>query len=417
MYHTRRGLTIILLQPALLTPLTGPPESGIISSMKDENIKTGPALALCPDYEPETVRKALETVIEAAGGLDWVKPGMRVGIKLNLCTARKPEAAATTHPVPAAELTRMLVERGAEVVLGDSPGGPFAAPLIHRLYETTGLRLCQEAGGKLNEDFGHTEVEYPEGKSLRRFACVDWLRSCDAVINFCKLKSHGMMGMTAAVKNLYGVIPGTQKSEYHFRHEDPMNFADMLIDLNEYVRPCLCLCDAVEIMEGNGPTMGTPRRFGLLLAGRDPYRLDRLCAALLGLKEREIPYLEAAKRRGLLASEEPELAAMAAPYALRDFQRSGATSSWFARSEEDRGLRKLLKQGMYVVFRSRPKPGKDCVGCGKCARDCPASAITIRKGRARIDRKACIRCFCCQEFCPTGAMKVQRSPAARLVGR
>ena len=382
-----------------------------------EKENTAPVLAPCIDYSPETVRRALENVIGAAGGLGWVKPGMRVGIKLNLCAAKPPEAAATTHPVLAAELTGMLRERGAEVVLGDSPGGPFVPALMHRCYEAAGLRLCEEAGGRLNEDFGWSEAEFPEGKSLRRFACVDWLRDCDEVINFCKLKSHGMMGMTAAVKNLYGVIPGTHKSEYHFQHEDPQRFADMLVDLNEYVRPRLCLCDAVEIMEGNGPTMGTPRHLGLLLAGRDPYRLDRLCAALLGLKEREIPYLEAARRRGLLADAEPDITAMAAPYALKDFRRSGATASWFARSEEDRGLRKLMKQGMYLLFRSRPVPGRDCVGCGKCVRDCPAAAITMEKGRAKIRRRACIRCFCCQEFCPTGAMRVQRSLAARLLGR
>ena len=376
-----------------------------------------PTLVPCADYAPETVRRALETAIAAAGGLDWLRPGMRVGVKLNLCAAKKPEAAATTHPVLAAELTRILTGRGAQVVLGDSPGGPFVAPLLHRLYDTAGLRACEAAGGMLNEDFGYTEVEYPEGKTLRRFAYVDWLRECDAVVNFCKLKSHGMMGMTAAVKNLYGVIPGTYKSEYHYRHEDPMDFADMLVDLDEYVRPVLHLCDAVEIMEGNGPTMGTPRHLGLLLAGTDPYRLDRLCAALLGVREQEIPYLEAAKRRGLLPPTDPEIAALAAPYALRDFQRSGATASWFAMSESDRGLRRLAKRGMYLIFRSRPRPDRTCTGCGKCARDCPARAITLRGGRARIDRKACIRCFCCQEFCPTGAMKVRRSLPARLSGR
>ena len=80
-------------------------------------------------------------------------------------------------------------------------------------------------------------------------------------------------------------------------------------------------------------------------------------------------------------------------------------------------MRRILKRSMYVLFRSRPQPGKDCIGCGKCAADCPAHAITIKKGRAQIDRRACIRCFCCQEFCPTGAMRVQRSPVAKLTGR
>ena len=383
--------------------------------MADKQI---PVLFPCPDYEVQTVRGALTKLVEAAGGLDWVKPGMRVGVKLNLCAAKKPEAAATTHPVLTAELTRMLVERGAEVVLGDSPGGPFVAPWIHRTYDLTGVRLCEAYGGKLNEDYGHSEVQFPEGKSLRSFPYVSWMQDCDAVISFCKLKSHGMMGMTAAVKNLYGVIPGTNKSELHYRHEDPMDFADLLIDLNEYVKPRLYLVDAVEIMEGNGPTMGTPRKLGVLLADTDPYRLDRLGALLLGLKESEIPTILAAKQRGLLAEEIPEeVRRLAAPWALRDFVRSGATASWFGRSQEDRGVRKLLKNGLYVLFRSRPKPDAGCIGCGNCARDCPAKAITIVRGKAKIDRKACIRCFCCQEFCPTGAMKVQRSWVARIVDR
>ena len=53
----------------------------------------------------------------------------------------------------------------------------------------------------------------------------------DAIIDFCKLKTHGMMGMSAAAKNMFGIIPGTFKPEYHFRYPDHKDFAKMLVDL------------------------------------------------------------------------------------------------------------------------------------------------------------------------------------------
>ncbi len=372
----------------------------------------------CADYEPEHVRAALETALAAVGGLDWVREGMRVGIKLNLCAARRPEQAATTHPVLAAELARMLAERGATPVLGDSPGEPFTGPVLHHIYNLGGYGAVREAGGELNEDFSCAEVSFPDGVTLRSFSICSWLSRCDAVISFCKLKSHGLMGMTAAVKNLYGVIPGMKKSEYHFRYPDGAAFANMLVDLNEYVKPTLCLCDAVDIMEGNGPTQGTPRRMGALLAGTDSYEMDRLCAWLLGLGEEELPYLTAAKSRGLLSPDgAPLCREEAAPFRIPDFQRSGATSGWFVTGPDDPFFRKTAKKALALLMRSRPKLYDGCTGCGHCARLCPAGAITIKNKRAVIDRRKCVRCFCCQEFCPSGAMRVQRALAARLLSK
>ena len=372
----------------------------------------------CGDYTAENVRRALTEAINAVGGLDWVKPGMRVGVKLNLCAARKPEQNATTHPVMAAELTRLLRERGAEVVLGDSPGEPYTAMVLNRVYSVGGYALAEEAGAELNRDFSHSAAEFPAGVTVTSFEYCSWLGKCDAVINFSKLKSHGLMGMTAAVKNLYGVIPGTVKSEYHFLHPDPMAFANMLVDLNEFVRPVLCLCDAVDIMEGNGPTQGTSRHMGALIAGTSPYEVDRQCAWMLGLEESEMPYLTAAKQRGLLSENgEPLCIKEAAPYRITDFVRSGATCSWFAENPEDKPARKLLKKAIAVLLRSRPALAEGCTGCGHCARLCPAGAITIKNKRAVIDRKKCVRCFCCQEFCPSGAMRVQRSAVARLLSK
>ncbi len=385
---------------------------------KDAVVINNVAVAECGTYDSAEVREALEAIVEAAGGLEWVQPGMKIGIKLNLCAAQKPEAAATTHPVLAAELTKMLIEKGAKVILGDSPGGPFVNKYINKIYNSTGLRLCEEAGGELNMNLESMEAEFPEAKSIKTFAYCKWLDECDAVINFCKLKSHGLMGITSAVKNLYGVIPGTYKSEYHFIHTDPLDFANMLVDLNEYVKPVMCFCDAVEIMEGNGPTQGTPRPMGLMMASKSPYELDRICAYLLKVKESEIPYMVAALERGLIGEYNvPADNELLNRYCVNDFVRSGATASWFIRTDKDKGVKKYLKRGLYVLMRSKPACLGDCTGCGHCAKGCPADAIVIKRGRAHIIRKKCVRCFCCQEFCPVGAMKVKRSPIARLLGK
>lgn len=371
----------------------------------------------CRDYEDANVSKAMAELLDSTGSLDWVEAGMTIGIKLNLCGAKHPDTAAVTHPALARELTRMLVARGAKVVLGDSCGGPFNWPFINRVYEATQTSSCVELGGKLNDNFGTTNVEFPDGVTLKEYTISSWLLECDEVINFCKLKSHGMMGMTGAIKNLYGTIPGTIKSEYHYRFSDPIAFANLLVDLDEHQKPRLIIVDAVDIMEGNGPTMGEPRHMGLLMAGSSPYELDRIGAALLGVSESEVPYMVAAKARGLLSEDyqSPEFDKLVEEYGIKDFKRSGATSSWFIVTDNDPAFRKFLKKGMYVLLRSKPAVYDGCTGCGHCEELCPADAIKIRNDKAHINRSKCVRCFCCQEFCPTGAMKVKRSLAAKIM--
>lgn len=44
-----------------------------------------------------------------------------------------------------------------------------------------------------------------------------------------------------------------------------------------------------------------------------------------------------------------------------------------------------------------------CVGCGKCVKDCVASALYLDGGKARL-RDGCIECGHCFAICPTGAV-------------
>ena len=374
----------------------------------------------CSCYENEVCRRALEEVLAPLGGLDFVVPGMRVGIKANLVSFMKPEEAATTHPVLLAELVKLLRERGAEVIVGDSPGGLYTAAYVKNVYRATGMYEVEKTGAILNENFSQNTARYPEAAVAHSFQYTAWLDDCDCIIDFCKLKSHGMMGMTAAAKNMFGVIPGTMKPEYHYKYPDPRDFARMLVDLDEYFKPVLSIVDGVIGMEGNGPTAGKPRYIGVVAASKSPHALDLVCARLIGLRREDVPTLEAAYERGLIPGDWSELVVTGdvEGLAVSDFDNIRTKNDLLFKNTFKGKLGVWFGKMVQFCLRSEPRVKKDeCIGCGKCGQICPASAISMKKRLPVIDRKRCIHCFCCQEFCPKGAMKVSRPLVARILNR
>ncbi len=369
----------------------------------------------CSDYESGHVEEAFRSLLVDTDALSWVKEGMKIAVKVNLVAPMKPESAAVTHPSLVRALCALLIERGAEVTVGDSPGGPFTAVWLSQVYRASGMHAVEEVGAKLNDDYSIEEVPFEEGREIRRISVAAWLRKADAVINFAKLKTHGMMGYSGAVKNLFGIIPGTMKLEYHFTHADEGRFADMLIDLNEFL-PCrLSLIDAVVGMEGNGPTAGSPRKVGVLLASPSPYALDLSALSLIGLNKNEVPTVTNAIKRGLLDEEETPPEGLS-EFRVDDFQLITERHSLQFANQLPGILGKWLGKFAEKALASRPTPEKDaCIGCKKCAEVCPAKAIVMKDKRPRIDRGLCIRCFCCQEFCPVGAMKVKRTALAKIL--
>lgn len=372
------------------------------------------AVVRCKTYNVEAVKPALEEALNAVNGLDFVMPGMKIIIKPNLVSFKKPDAAATTHPALLEALVEMLLARGADVTIGDSPGGPHSLPLLNRVYAATGMDRLEKLGAKLNRNMNEKTVDFPEGKVLKNFTYTEYLDEADAIIDFCKLKSHGMLGMSAAVKNLFGTIPGLKKPEVHYKFQNDAEFADMLVDINEYFKPRLAICDAVVGMEGNGPTAGTPRQIGAIIASKSTYYADVVGAELIGMNIDGLPTLQAAYERGF---------APASSKNLRVYGDIRALTVDDFKAPPVRGL-SFMRKGNVLHFISKAalehKPTlkkRFCVGCGECARMCPAKAIEMKNKKPHINREKCIRCFCCQEFCPRAAMVAHRPLAARVLNK
>lgn len=377
--------------------------------------------ASCPDYgQAETCIRAL---VEQMGGMGrFVRPGERIVLKANLLRPAPPESAICTHPAVVEAVAKLVKEAGGTPVICDSPGGALHKEAVLRsLYEKTGMAAAAAAAGaELSIDSSTRTVSLPEGKVLRQAEIITPVAEADGVIDLCKMKTHVLMSMTGAVKNLFGVIPGLSKVGYHATHPDHATFADVLLDLTGYVKPRLSLMDGILAMEGDGPgSSGTPRQAGLLLAAANPLALDTAAGAIMNLPRQDNPVLLAAERRGLTPCrmEDVELiGGTVEELRMADYKFPASTKSNLmdflgplARPAE-RLCKKALSQTPRI-------DGAKCVGCGICAKSCPGQAIamTAPGKKARISQKACIHCYCCHELCPQKAVELHQSWLGRLL--
>ena len=211
------------------------------------------SIVRCLDYEPEQVTRAVRQSLDLLGGIGaFVKPGNRVLLKVSLLMRRKPEKATTTHPEIVRALAELVREAGGVPLIGDSPGGYhfYTRATLASVYETCGMTdAADRSGAELNFDTEVIDVRFPEGKVIKLVKTIKPVLDADVIISIPKLKTHMMTVYSGAVKNMFGIIPGSYKAEYHLRFEDTDDFADLLIDLCRSP-PAFTVMDAVVGMEG-----------------------------------------------------------------------------------------------------------------------------------------------------------------------
>jgi len=385
------------------------------ASITTQESKPGPApvaLVPCESYEEATVTRALETALDLLGGWEPLFPESGpIYLKPNLAGPFPPERAVTTHPEVVKAMARLLQRAGRDVVLGDSPAGPARPGYLKFLYRRTGMEnLAQELGLELDLDIAPVEVKIPHPRSLRVLTLNQTFVGAPALLNLPKFKTHLFARLTGAVKNLYGAVSGIMKVAYHTRLKDPRDFALLLLDLVDYLKPRLSVVDAVVGMEGDGPTWGRPRQVGYLVAGVNPLAVDWVMSQMMGFAAEAVPLFQVAPPPpvevwgvSLGQARIPDFV-LPSPNTLED----GLEGLWW--------LPQRLKD--YLGQELLPRPAVNphlCSGCTLCEQSCPQQAIHLEEDKAMVDLDLCIRCWCCNEVCPTGAVALSRSRLGRLL--
>ncbi|HOJ33309.1 MAG TPA: DUF362 domain-containing protein [Candidatus Hydrogenedentes bacterium] len=247
--------------------------------------------------------KLTEQAIQALGGMQrFVSKGDTVWIKPNIAWNRTPEQAANTNPDVVATLVRLCLEAGAKIVkVGDNTCAD-----AKQTYPMSGIEAAvRKAGGKMvyvdNNRFRKMSIN---GEVLKEWEVYPEIIESDLVINVPVVKHHSLSTATLCMKNYMGVIGGS-RGQWH------QDFAGYLCDMTAFMKPRLCVLDAVRILTANGPTGGNVadvKRMNTIAAGTDIVALDAFGAELLGHKAEDLPSVRRGEARGLGRADYRKLA-------------------------------------------------------------------------------------------------------------
>jgi uncharacterized protein (DUF362 family)/ferredoxin len=338
-------------------------------------------------------------------------------LKPNLLSPKAPETAALTHPTVLDAAIRLVKEAGGVPLVGDSPAYSAVSSCLKKGEM---LPVLEKHGVQLLPFETSTEIRNPDG-AFKVFEVAEDALDVDKIINLPKLKTHGQMVMTLAVKNMFGVVVGGRKSQWHLRVGDkPRQFARMIVDLHYRVEPVLSIMDAVTAMEGNGPGSGDPVDLGLFIAGSDASAVDTVACRIVGLDPSLLYTLAEAKRAGLGITSYSDIQVLGEN--IEDVSVEGF--KFPPTMPLTAGIPGFLTRVARRILTPRPIiDDEQCVMCGRCEEICAARAISREEagnmpavtrsgkkrppGRMSIDYNRCIRCFCCQEICPEGAITIK----------
>jgi uncharacterized protein (DUF362 family)/NAD-dependent dihydropyrimidine dehydrogenase PreA subunit len=323
--------------------------------------------------------------------------GKKVLLKPNMLAGWPPERAVTTHPAIVGAVIQSLERRGAQIMVGDNPGAHDYGDAA-RAADISGIRA---AAGNRWVDLATSPVQVPiSSRFFDHLAVSRQVLEADLIVNLPKLKTHMQTTLSGAVKNMFGILVGSQKARVHGVCARIADFAEAIVDIYTIRPPALTIMDAVVGMEGNGPSGGRPRTINRIIASEHGVAVDGVFAAMVGLAPDRVGVLRAARGRGL---GDVDVSSMDIEGEIPRLQRFRLPMNVVGEDLVSRLSAPFLGRLSKPRFRLR---SDTCIRCATCSRGCPTGAITLEPF-PNWNYERCIGCYCCYELCEQDAIQLR----------
>ncbi len=236
--------------------------------------------------DPDRMLAALDRAVQSVFDKDdpveaWkkvVNPGEVVGLKVN-CISGLGNSASVALVEAVSERLGQAGIAAKDIVIWDR---------LNTDLERGGFKISLKGRGTRcygNDALGFEQSLCTHG-SAASLLCKTLTRVCDCVINLPVLKDHGIVGVTASMKNMFGAIHNPNK--YHMSVGDPyVADVNMFSEFRRKIR--LNICDATTVQYEGGPSYFPHWTWAYngLIAGLDPVALDHVGWKLIEQKRAE----------------------------------------------------------------------------------------------------------------------------------
>ena len=225
----------------------------------------------------------------------------KVLLKPNIGRIAPKGKGITTDPMVVAAAIDVFREKNADVSVGESPivgvdtMAAFHSSGIESIAKKRNCKLIDLNMGKF------IKIPAPDGIAIREFKVCHQIFEYDFIVSIPVMKMHMHTCVSLSIKNMKGCLWRRSKVDLHMLppvegiDERPINIA--IADMAGVLRPQLAIIDGTVGMEGLGPSAGTAKPLGVIVAGFDSFAADAVACKLMGTSAEEVPHLRIGAER------------------------------------------------------------------------------------------------------------------------